>query len=271
VADSGNGYHLLYRIDLLNDPAATTLVKNGLVTLAQRFDNQLVKVDESVYNAARIVKAYGSLAAKGKPTQERPHRISKLLRVPKTVIPVTLEQLQALAGGIDPADSFNGRKEYGPNAKQLSVAKTCEPVNSQIPPPASFPAEAQTAPQSVNKDELKRKAGIRIYKNHLEKWEEAGSGYKAVCPFHPDADPSFEVYRESGEWRWKCFPCEAAGEKVSGGDVIAFLQKLREKEEGKPLRFDDALTCISKEIEMPIDLFKTNGNSPPEKFSFDQQ
>ncbi|CAA9448295.1 MAG: hypothetical protein AVDCRST_MAG28-1100 [uncultured Rubrobacteraceae bacterium] len=85
VGDSGNGYHLLYRIDLPNDQESTDLVKNVLQALAFRFDDEKVKVDTSVYNAARISKVYGTMARKGDDVPGRPHRRSELLKVPTEV------------------------------------------------------------------------------------------------------------------------------------------------------------------------------------------
>ena len=80
MADSGNGYHLLYRIDL---PAADGgLVERVLKSLAARFDNEHVKIDQSVYNPARICKLPGTMARKGDHTEARPHRRAKLLEVP---------------------------------------------------------------------------------------------------------------------------------------------------------------------------------------------
>jgi hypothetical protein len=66
AADSGNGYHLLYRIDLENNEESTALVKSCLAALASKFDDDTNKVDTTVYNAARIVKAYGSMATRQK-------------------------------------------------------------------------------------------------------------------------------------------------------------------------------------------------------------
>src|SRR5271163_2375551 len=101
AADSGNGYHLLYRIDLENGADSTELAKSCLAALASKLDDDAIKIDTAVYNAARIVKAYGSLAAKGDSTDDRPHRIARLLTKPEkieavTVVPVEL--LKALAG-----------------------------------------------------------------------------------------------------------------------------------------------------------------------------
>ena len=56
VAESGNGMHLLYALDLPNDDDATALVKAVLIALGERFDDAQTKVDRAVFNAARICK-----------------------------------------------------------------------------------------------------------------------------------------------------------------------------------------------------------------------
>ena len=104
-ADSGNGYHLLYRVDLPNTKDSADTVKAVLKFLADKFDTDAVSVDQAVFNAARITKAYGSLAAKGENTKDRPHRLSRLRTTDGGKVPVTLEQLQhlVLADLIGPA------------------------------------------------------------------------------------------------------------------------------------------------------------------------
>ncbi|QSZ67002.1 hypothetical protein RJ40_05585 [Methanofollis aquaemaris] len=82
AADSGNGAHLLYAIDLPNDEAATALVKGVLVTLDALFSDEVVVVDTANFNAARIWKLYGTCSRKGDHTPERPHRRARLLAVP---------------------------------------------------------------------------------------------------------------------------------------------------------------------------------------------
>jgi hypothetical protein len=79
LADSGNGAHLLYRIDLPNDKGSLALVERVLKAVAQKFSDSTVKVDTDVSNAARIWKVYGTLACKGDSTPERPHRYARLL------------------------------------------------------------------------------------------------------------------------------------------------------------------------------------------------
>jgi P4 family phage/plasmid primase-like protien len=90
VADSGNGYHLLYRIDLPADDGG--LVRQVLTALAQRFDLVDVKIDQKVFNPARIVKLYGTKARKGDSTEERPHRWTRVCSMPTElkVVPVGL-------------------------------------------------------------------------------------------------------------------------------------------------------------------------------------
>lgn len=100
-ADSGNGAHLLYPIDLPNDHESRDLLSRVLQGLAARFDTRdpdvLVEVDQTMFNASRIIKIYGTTARKGDPTVERPHRLSRILQVPSLLAPVTVEQLQAQA------------------------------------------------------------------------------------------------------------------------------------------------------------------------------
>jgi energy-coupling factor transporter ATP-binding protein EcfA2 len=96
-ADSGNGAHLLYRIDLANDEAATEVVKGALATLDALFSNDVITVDTANYNAARIWKLYGTMSRKGDSTPERPHRRAKILAAPPEMEVVPLERLQHLA------------------------------------------------------------------------------------------------------------------------------------------------------------------------------
>ena len=97
-ADSGNGAHLLYRIDLANDAEATALIKGCLATLDALFSNEAVTVDTANHNAARIWKLYGTMSRKGDSTPARPHRRARLLAVPDEVSVVPGERLRHLAG-----------------------------------------------------------------------------------------------------------------------------------------------------------------------------
>ena len=96
VAKSGNGYHLLFAIDLPNNDESTALLKSVLLALGERFDDPHTKVDRTVFNAARICKLYGTVANKGDHTATAPWRLSTILQAPAREL-VTLEQLRLLA------------------------------------------------------------------------------------------------------------------------------------------------------------------------------
>jgi hypothetical protein len=96
-ADSGNGAHLLYRVDLPNTPEVVELLKVVLAMLALQFNDERIIVDPTTFNASRICKLYGTLAAKGDDTPDRPHRYAGLLNVPEPIEIVSRELLEQLA------------------------------------------------------------------------------------------------------------------------------------------------------------------------------
>lgn len=92
---SGNGFHLLYKIDLPVDDDG--LVKRVLEALEHRFADNIVSIDTAVFNPARITKLYGTLACKGDNTKERPHRMSWLRPLPAEIKPISKEMLEKVA------------------------------------------------------------------------------------------------------------------------------------------------------------------------------
>ena len=105
VNDSGNGGHLIYRVDLPADDGK--LVQRALQALALRFDDPTgdgprVTIDGTVYNPARIVKLPGTLVCKGDNTPERPHRYARILSAPEALEVVPTELIERLAGEVEP-------------------------------------------------------------------------------------------------------------------------------------------------------------------------
>ncbi len=117
VVDSGNGYHLLFRIDLPNDGEARALCRSVLHALGDRFDTEQAKIDRSVFNASRISKLPGTQARKGPHSPERPHRLCQFWYVPIALEAVTRDQLTELV-------------------RELSQATTETVVEAQEEPPA---------------------------------------------------------------------------------------------------------------------------------------
>jgi P4 family phage/plasmid primase-like protien len=92
LGDSGNAWHLVYRIDLPNDEKSTALIKSFLNRLHQLFP----MVDSGNYDASRICKLYSSWTRKGPHSDERPWRRSGIVTEGSNTV-VTEQQLQALS------------------------------------------------------------------------------------------------------------------------------------------------------------------------------
>jgi hypothetical protein len=83
LADSGNGHHVLVRVDLPNDKDSMSLIRRFLNALAKEFDGKFgtALIDQGMFNAGRITKAYGTVVYKGPATPERPQRRSRIIEI----------------------------------------------------------------------------------------------------------------------------------------------------------------------------------------------
>ncbi len=94
MLDSGNGAQMMYRIDLPADDEG--LVQNCLNGISTAGDEH-VKVDVTVHNPARIWRIPGTMNCKGDSIPSRPHRMARILSVPRTMTAVTPEQMTTAA------------------------------------------------------------------------------------------------------------------------------------------------------------------------------
>ena len=99
IADSGNGAHLLYRLDLA--PTESGLLRRVLATLDLVFSDAQVKVDTTTFNPGRICKLYGTPARKGDSTEQRAHRLARLVDVPQDLESVPEGRLKDIAEFMD--------------------------------------------------------------------------------------------------------------------------------------------------------------------------
>ena len=104
-ASSGNGWHLMYRIDEPNDDATKIDIEFATKMLSSIFTDDKVQVDSVVHNASRIWKIYGTISAKGSNTEERPHRVAKLEKVPSELKLVSRAQIESIARALRDAKS----------------------------------------------------------------------------------------------------------------------------------------------------------------------
>jgi len=203
LADSGNGFHILPKINLPSSDEP--LVRKCLESLAAKFDTDYAKVDQKVFNPGRIWKLYGTVVRKGDHTQERPHRGAQILEVPDSLPVVPRALLETIAAGAPSADT---RTDVNPSGE----SKISE---QQIQKLEDFLAWGNIA----HGERMEYKAG---YKYQLEN-----------CPFNPDhAAPDSAVYLlATGAMAFKC-----SHNSCSGKDWKQF-RAVVEKTRGSKFQF----------------------------------
>jgi hypothetical protein len=104
VADSGNGGHLVYGLDLPNDEETKQMIEKVRAAIDLYHSTPEILIDTGVFNASRIWKLYGTMARKGSDIPERPHRLSAVIEAPDILTPVPLDRVLSPAGRpLDPA------------------------------------------------------------------------------------------------------------------------------------------------------------------------
>lgn len=116
VCDSGNGFHLLYKIAMKNSNENTTICKEFLQVLDMLFSNPNVEIDCSTFNSSRICKLYGTFSRKGSNTKKRPQRESKILRIPDE-IKITPNEYFAKVAAMLPKPEQPSKNNYYSNEK----------------------------------------------------------------------------------------------------------------------------------------------------------
>jgi hypothetical protein len=184
LTDSGNGGHVVYGLDLPNDDAATKLIENVLKGLALRFDDDRVKLDQTVFNASRIVKLWGTVARKGDHVPERPHRLSRILEMIEKLEPVPLKLLEERSAAAASAQS---------KSRAVSIG---------VPLPS--PSEMSKVEAFIHKH-LNVLSGPAPYKD--------GRKWRVVCPFNSEHDNAAVFETDAGELGFKCLHDSCRGKR----------------------------------------------------------
>jgi hypothetical protein len=92
--DSGNGAHILYPINEPNTEEVRDAIHKFLKCLSAKFSDATVKVDITVFNAARIWRVPGTWSRKGDSVPDRPHRKAKIISHVHHLSVVKLAQVQ---------------------------------------------------------------------------------------------------------------------------------------------------------------------------------
>jgi len=187
-AESGNGAHLLYPVDLPNDTDIRDDFKAALGALAARFDTDAISLDQTVFNAGRIWKLYGTIANKGDQTPATPWRLSRITTNPGRDRLLSIDDIRALA----------------PPSVKPDAPRAAPPPRPATPPPAGG--------RAFDLDGFLGRLGID---STHDQHEGADRFRLARCPFNPDhGKGEAAIFRmASGALGFKCQHASCAGRK----------------------------------------------------------
>lgn len=97
ICKSGNGWHLLIRVDIAVSEDATEVIKGFFKYMGKAFTDEKVEFDEKNFNNARICKLYGTMAKKGANLPDMPWRMSEIVYVPKEIVATPIEKFKEIA------------------------------------------------------------------------------------------------------------------------------------------------------------------------------
>lgn len=231
LCDSGNGWHLLYRIDLPNDDASRDLIHAMLDSIAGMFDTPTQHVDTTVHNASRIVKAYGTMSCKGDSIPSRPHRIGMMPGHGELGL-ISSAQLQAVASLLAPPEApSSGTKRKGDYTPELTKKALAH--------------------------------GMVTHKSGIE-WH-GGMKFHHPCPRNPDDHKGTDCYTYCDKAGWvSCFCSHASCEGL--GMNTREWEKWIEERVGspfpeKPQWWKNAVNGFGVE-EAPMDWGASAGDAP---------
>ena len=125
VCDSSSGYHIYYPIDISNTSENETLIKSFYSVLSNFFTDDRVKIDVVVGDANRIMRLYGTWGRKGRNSEDRPHRLSKILSSPDITHRISREELSSFVESYKIKDegNTNYRKQYNGTGEEFDLRK----------------------------------------------------------------------------------------------------------------------------------------------------
>lgn len=95
ICDSSSGYHLYYPITMDANEKSETLIKRFFGVLSNFFTDERVKIDSAVCDSNRIMRLCGTWSRKGRDSEDRPHRMAKILKSPITQSPMLYDKILA--------------------------------------------------------------------------------------------------------------------------------------------------------------------------------
>ena len=214
LASSGNGAHLLYRIDGPNNREWTDALQMFLRGLGARFSDERANIDAAMFNASRICRLYGTQAKKGDDTETRPHRVSRLLFVPNRgqLEVVQLGQVQALADAL------------------LSNVQTAARRNNAVLTPA-VPAVPRPRLSGLDIENLDMENWFRSHECYGRLIDEERGAHAVACPWEDEhsggegANDTDTVIWDGRDGRlpgFRCMHSHCAHRRIH--EIVAFWQ-----------------------------------------------
>jgi hypothetical protein len=193
-ADSGNGGHLVYAVDLPADDGG--LVQRVLQALASKFDDGVTDVDITVFNPARITKLYGTMVRKGDDIPDYPNRMARILEAPTVLEVVSREMLEAVAAMV-PAQAAPAKNTVVPQTSAFSIDAWIADYHLDVTEPRPLSGGGRkwifnTCPW--NTDHKNGSAFIV---------ERANGALAAGCQHHGCADKDWHALRDTVEPGWR--------------------------------------------------------------------
>lgn len=195
LAFSGNGYHLLYIVEMPNNDQVKQVMKDLYLGLSMRFSDEFVKFDTTVRNPSRIFRMYGTIN----------HKANRLSHI-----------------------YLNG--QYGKTSNDI-IKKTAAEVAPPIPPPPTAIEKKQfkEAGLKLHKwDIVKAMMNLGLYKRPLE-----GNSHAVQCIWSSEHSSKDELMgsdcvvwteNEKGYPNWHCSHDHCSGRNLI--DVFKFCNGL---------------------------------------------
>lgn len=96
-ADSGNGSHLILKVNIDATPDNVKILEKCLEALHFRFSTNTVEVKLTTSNPSGFTVLYGTMVCEGENTEDRPHRRSGITNIPKNPTLASLEKIKKVA------------------------------------------------------------------------------------------------------------------------------------------------------------------------------
>ena len=219
-AISGNGAHLLVRLDDLPPTEETAATIRDILTGVARWSTDACKIDTAVFNPARIWKLYGTVARKSDHTEERPQRRSAI-------------QFDRAAGPPRLADVAVAHIDACRAVAAMAMAENPPPEEPDPEPAASRPSARNNVRPLA--DNLGAMDVGRYLRHYGREYRVKDRGDRTVyvlpqCLFNPEhrGQDAGIVQQADGKLHYQCFHDSCRDKRwsdarqiISGGDSLA--------------------------------------------------